>query len=739
MFQCCPAPGDYFLVPLNPNVDSDVEHLGASLQFLPSEKGPQDVHPNLLPESAAWFDAATTLCVRAAAGMLLGRLCPCAPALARAPEKRHVSVSISVLTSRPPPTFHPRAPPRAAPTRLRHTHHLALPSRLGALAPTTQERCAPSTHFSERRLVIDSEWSPWTSGRALREWAAVEQSIARLEYIARWESREPTRDAYRRRTVDVDLRAQRHTSLPSSHRFPALVVSLPRALAGTCSSHRPHTPTLPAAHLDSHAAPGAAPPTRVLLASRTATLRPRFTWDRDGYELARARSLPHPYRTRARSLPRAYFVARVPSHVVRARLLATVPPPISPALSGHAPSHPATRTSSSLVYPGLPIRGAGVDGKAGIGMGMKREGAERVGGNGGKEGTCRCGWTKGEERRGWVVGWGGVPVRGYAGVVQSAGADAGVRREGGDGQGGERGGEGGSGIQGALRPQRALDAPAERTPGKIIPACVASGLWRRRVLLAPPSRPRVHRHAVPAFCIECRRARGTVCRRSCVRGVSGRRTRANPLVTFILVRPLALTRFYPPLSLVPLVFSIYLPRPIRIECELGLGADAVAVCALHLRVPAHIEGCWLSVSSAECRMRADAKLLIPVILVHPCLRLSPSHPPSPPLVVPPLSPCIPRPLSQVRTRTRRGCRGRVCALPARVDGAEQMCGGVVRGPGPSLLARARCWADTAALPYCIRAPPISSPVPPHPMPPALYPRPLESPQLIEVEYNELKT
>ncbi|KAJ7030905.1 hypothetical protein C8F04DRAFT_712474 [Mycena alexandri] len=147
--------------------------------------------------------------------------------------------------------------------------------------------------------------------------------------------------------------------------------------------------------------------------------------------------------------------------------------------------------------------------------------------------------------------------------------------------------------------------------------------------------------------------------------------------------------------------------------------QACRVCS----ISAHVEGCRLSVLSAECARMCNlsssfSRAFASRPLIYPPASLVP--------VVSSPSYTTPHP-NQAGPRTWRGCRSRVCALPAHADdGAERMCGGVVRGPRASLLARARCWADTAALLCCVRAPPISSPVPSHPMPPALYPRPLES-------------
>ncbi|KAJ7030906.1 hypothetical protein C8F04DRAFT_1397598 [Mycena alexandri] len=201
-----------------------------------------------------------------------------------------------------------------------HQHYAA--SRIPNLSHTNTPPRAPASSPQERLI---GEWKRLkTSGTALR--LAVGQS--RLEYIARWESLEPTRDAiaagrWARGVTPISIHPCTGTALPRSrssfsvemevstcaptttpkhfeflslfalHRFPTLVLSLPRTLAGTCSSHGPHTPTLPAAYphcLNSRAAPSAAPSTRLPASAR-------FGWG--GAWSRWARSLSYPYRTRA--------------------------------------------------------------------------------------------------------------------------------------------------------------------------------------------------------------------------------------------------------------------------------------------------------------------------------------------------------------------------------------------------------------------------------------------------------
>ncbi|KAJ7030931.1 hypothetical protein C8F04DRAFT_1397606 [Mycena alexandri] len=199
-------------------------------------------------------DAAKTLRVRAAAGTLLGRhlrLCPRAPALAHAPEERHILISIP-RTNTTPPAHLCMLERRLTHLQLvSHTRHLALPPPLSVRAPTTRERRAPSTHFSERGFLIgllDSEWTPCASGRgALRE-------ESRLE-IARWESLELSLAHVVAGTLGVRWRCrlsvQRQALNASSHRFPALASSVYAARSRVLAPlPHPHTHTLPVAYLD---------------------------------------------------------------------------------------------------------------------------------------------------------------------------------------------------------------------------------------------------------------------------------------------------------------------------------------------------------------------------------------------------------------------------------------------------------------------------------------------------------
>ncbi|KAJ7016810.1 hypothetical protein C8F04DRAFT_1201491 [Mycena alexandri] len=298
--------------------------------------------------------------------------------------------------------------------------------------------------------------------------------------------------------MEVSTFAPTTIHFPSSRPLPALSSLyparsrvLPRLPTGAPTPSRPHILKI-STHMLLRA-------TCVQPASKTARLRPRFTWDGDGYGLARARSLSHRYRMRARSLPRAYFLARVPSHPPR-------DPHLEPARLARLPD-PAVS-----LFPRL-------ESGTGTGRGCESGGGDGDGdgdgdgtGDGDEEGGSRAGgweWRcvddgKGRRGRADVDGQreksdgGGLsdevvcarPDAHVRGCCANAGA--GVRCEGGDGQGGEKRTWRWRWKWDTRRPQastRALGAPAERTPGKSILACAVSRIWRRRVFLAPPSPP----------------------------------------------------------------------------------------------------------------------------------------------------------------------------------------------------------------------------------------------------------
>ncbi|KAJ7015737.1 hypothetical protein C8F04DRAFT_1171857 [Mycena alexandri] len=118
--------------------------------------------------STANAQLSLTLCVSAAAATLLGRHPLSLPAR---------TSSSACVRAAPRPRLHTRintTPPAhlcILERRLAHfqlvthtasrSHRLALPPPLGAHAPTTQERRALSTHFSERGSLLaylESEW-----------------------------------------------------------------------------------------------------------------------------------------------------------------------------------------------------------------------------------------------------------------------------------------------------------------------------------------------------------------------------------------------------------------------------------------------------------------------------------------------------------------------------------------------------------------------------------------------------
>ncbi|KAJ7022371.1 hypothetical protein C8F04DRAFT_1138324, partial [Mycena alexandri] len=179
------------------------------------------------------------------------------------------------------------------------------------------------------------------------------------------------------------------------------------------------------------------------------------------------------------------------------------------------------------------------------------------------------------------------------------------------------------------------------------------------VLLTPRSPSCTPPHAVPAFCVECRRARGTVLRargkwnsdaRRPSRPLHPRPPAPPPLVLLIHRRPRSSSH--------PLSPPYIPPHP----------NQARRVCS----ISAHVERAGCRYRVPNVRGRATSRPLhprppAPSPLPPSSTLLRPSSPSSPPYTPPHLN--------QARPRTRRGCRGRVCALPAHADGAERMCGG----------------------------------------------------------------
>ncbi|KAJ7018727.1 hypothetical protein C8F04DRAFT_1325533, partial [Mycena alexandri] len=275
-----------------------------------------------------------------------------------------------------------------------------------------------------------------------------------------------------------------------------------------------------------------------------------------------------------------------------------------------------------------------------MGMGAEREepsgwvGRE---GKGRREGGERAdeGRRKGEEGwpgdGGWVVGWVvwlGVRVREDC---ANAGAGTGVRCEGGDEEGRDGNGNEGErvGRRAIPRSSSAFDTCAPRLS---ILTCPVSGLWQRRVLFAPSSRPRTPArllHRVPKG-----RQDGPAC------------------------------------------------------------AGQVGLVRAPFSSPSSSSAPWLLPTSSTPVSRPASPSLPPYTPPHPNQAWASDSAQMP-------RPCV-RALTALRPRTHRRCR-------TNVRGQLRV---VVRGPRPSLLGRARCWADTAALPCCILAPPISSPVHP---------------------------
>ncbi|KAJ7030871.1 hypothetical protein C8F04DRAFT_1186350 [Mycena alexandri] len=623
-------------------------------------------------------------------------LCPCAPALVRAPEKRHVSVSTPVLTPRCPPTFASSSATRAPPNRLIHTTSR---SRLlsGTRAPTTRVPCSFDPLFrSEVRRALGIPRAHPRHISPPGRCGVTPISIHRCTT-----PRSPVLVLFRG-DGDVDLRADDDT-LPfpiASHRFPALSSSVYAARSRVLTHLPTGTPTLPWPHISSTimvptccSGRRSLDPHATCFGDRDARALSR--WDSDGDGLAKARSLSHPYRTPARSLPLAYFLYGALAR--RTRPLSS--PVITHVFAFHLPRD--TRASlrpsharASLVYPGLlsprylrsralkvgQERGAGVNAKVGMGMGTEigpamergREGDEQVGGNvgtelrGRREGKAKGGrWEKGRRRTKGTglsdgVVWLGVRVqckcgrgRKYAGVVQTRARARGVRWDGGDGQGRDGDGNGNEderfrAFGGALsssrfvrascggldaRPpvpprcaraaslharfrafgsvassSRPVRAPAytaacgarhlHRVPrgGRDGPACAGQvGLGRAPSLSSlsssstrapasgpphPPSPPLV----IPVFACALHRphtSRGAdfLCRMPNVRR---RATSRPPYPRSPAPSPLAP---HPSSRLPRPPRRPRIPRPTRIKCGLGLGADAVAVCARSLHTP----------------------------------------------------------------------------------------------------------------------------------------------------------
>ncbi|KAJ7020129.1 hypothetical protein C8F04DRAFT_1242215 [Mycena alexandri] len=430
------------------------------------------------PESAAWFDAAKLYVSARPPGHSYGRHPSSLPARtstsACTREAPHPHISIPVLTPHPLPTFSsPSVTSRTSNSS--HTHATSRSRLLSAPSrprPRSTVLFRPTFPREDHALAsLDSEWTPWDQWEGGAERSAEQSNLSTS--LAGNPRAHPR--AYRRRTLfcgdrDVDLRADDGT-------LPSLLTSLPSprplftpALAGPSSPPCRHTHTLPAAYpqyLDSHAAPRAAPPTRVRLTLKTATLRPRFGWA--GAWSKWARSLSHPYRTRPSAHSPAYILARVHSFTPHAYVRLRFSSPLSP--SGHsrlAPSRPA-RARASLapasrsrdIFVSEAGWGASVDGKAGVGMGMgterERETSGRVRGKGGRrEGKG------GRRELSDAVVWRGS-VCGYCTARMQVGCGCGC--EGGDEEGGESGGEWSWGWNGVLiisaRPLFLLGAPAQ--------------------------------------------------------------------------------------------------------------------------------------------------------------------------------------------------------------------------------------------------------------------------------------
>ncbi|KAJ7018007.1 hypothetical protein C8F04DRAFT_1405337 [Mycena alexandri] len=385
--QCCPPPVTVYVVGYGESAASrtlSAEH-GAFIEFIltwndwrprstPEVKAVRTSSQALVRQCAAWFDAAKTLHVRAAAGTLLGRhlrLCPRAPALAHVPEKRHIHRRLTHL-------------------QLASYTHTTSRSRLlsGAHAPTTHERRAPSTSFSERGLFIDlsdSEWKRLKRVGRRSEWLSDSLDL-RTSHAGN--PRAHPR-AYRRRTVGarcytinpsvhghcapsfsfelfcgdggVDLRADdKHTSPPRAPSLPSFPPFAPHARERSLDAYFPTPSTI------SRAPSCSAPSARVRLTLKTATrVLSLGGMDKVGNGKAREPLPPVPH---ARALPLGRTFSRVCAlgtrPVTRHAVQRALSPLETPTRTYSRPP-PPSHARASLVYPGLIppclcFRGAGV-------------------------------------------------------------------------------------------------------------------------------------------------------------------------------------------------------------------------------------------------------------------------------------------------------------------------------------------------------------------------------------------
>ncbi|KAJ7023102.1 hypothetical protein C8F04DRAFT_191595 [Mycena alexandri] len=316
------------------------------------------------------------------------------------------------------------------------------------------------------------------------------------------------------------LARRRNTSLLSSRHLPALILSLPRALAGTCL-FLTHQPTPGRISTTSRLTCCSGRPACSPLRRRRDYFRALGGIGMDYVEGARgARRLSHPYRTGARSLGRTF--SRVRPRTSCSRACTSPPPGHAPVLKVLAPtSPPPTRARASFtpasrardLFVSEARRGAGVNGKAGMGMGAEREreGDERVGGNGGartkgregrpKDGEGRSAGTRARVTNGWV----GMELRGRrqgkgtCTCGRTTGDGPQVRARGCEGEGGDADAEGG-GDRGGERGGRRMGMGMEWRSQRASP-CSSSMRPRSFGHLAAPRLPRVRPSRAPPHAV----------------------------------------------------------------------------------------------------------------------------------------------------------------------------------------------------------------------------------------------
>ncbi|KAJ7030886.1 hypothetical protein C8F04DRAFT_1263371 [Mycena alexandri] len=176
------------------------------------------------PESAAWFDAAKTTCPRGRRNALIDdtfRLCPRAPALAHAPEERHILISILRTNTTPP------------------AHLCMLERRL------THLQLVSYTHATARSHLVSAPARP-RLGSAVLLRPTFPRHIAKQQFagILRAHPR-----AYRRRTVGArcctDLNPSAHGHRPPSFSSFSVEMEMLTCALNATLPLAPHIASLP--------------------------------------------------------------------------------------------------------------------------------------------------------------------------------------------------------------------------------------------------------------------------------------------------------------------------------------------------------------------------------------------------------------------------------------------------------------------------------------------------------------